>query len=429
MTESDMNETIHQPVDGLHRNRPVYFPRADGSRIAFNIYTSPEIYQLEQERIFRGPTWSFVALEAEIPKPNDFKSTFVGDTPVVVTRNEDRSLSTWVNRCAHRGAMVCRAARGNAKTHICVYHQWSYDTRGNLRGVPFKNGVKGSPGMPVDFDLKEHGLQQLHTDSYRGLVFATFSDRAPSLCDYMGPPMCRGLDRIFHKPVEYLGCVRQYSRSNWKLYKENVRDYYHASLLHAFFSTFNLVRAGTRVAIEGSENGLHAWVKVFKTDDATGGAAYKDNKVASFKEGLSLEDSSLLTIVKEFDDTVTGHIQPIFPQLVVTQIENSLAVRQLLPKGPNNFELIFHFFGYADDTAEMRLHRIKQANLVGPAGLVSMEDTLATELVRLGSAGSDDAMSVVDMGRDAPDEAQNGSVITENRVRHFWRGYQELMRL
>lgn len=118
-------------------------------------------------------------------------------------------------------------------------------------------------------------------------------------------------------------------------------------------------RAETRVEIEGSENGLHAWVKVFKTDDATGGAVYKDNKVASFKEGLSLEDSSILTIVKEFDDTVTGHIQPIFPQLVVTQIENSLAVRQLLPKGPNNFELIFHFFSYADDTAEMRLHRIK----------------------------------------------------------------------
>jgi anthranilate 1,2-dioxygenase large subunit len=139
MTESDMNETILQPVDGLHRNRPVYFPRADGSRIPFNVYTSPEIYQLEQERIFRGPTWSFVALEAEIPDPNDFKSTFVGDTPEVVTRNENRSLSVWVNRCAHRGAMVCRAPCGNAKTHVCVYHQWSYDTRGSLRGVPFRN--------------------------------------------------------------------------------------------------------------------------------------------------------------------------------------------------------------------------------------------------------------------------------------------------
>jgi anthranilate 1,2-dioxygenase large subunit len=62
-------------------------------------------------------------LEAEISKPGDFKSTFAGDTRVVVTRNDDGSISAWVNRCAHRGAMVCRAAR--AKSHICAFHQWS----------------------------------------------------------------------------------------------------------------------------------------------------------------------------------------------------------------------------------------------------------------------------------------------------------------
>jgi anthranilate 1,2-dioxygenase large subunit len=113
-----MNDASDQSTKGSRAKKLVYFPRVDGSRIPFKVYSSPEIYQLEQERIFRGPTWSFVALEAEIPHPNDFKSTFVGDTPIVVTRNGDGSLSAWVNRCAHRGAMVCRAARGNAKTHI-----------------------------------------------------------------------------------------------------------------------------------------------------------------------------------------------------------------------------------------------------------------------------------------------------------------------
>jgi len=117
-----MNETAQLPVNGSRAERLVYFPRADGSRIPFKVYSSPEIYRLEQERIFRGPVWSFVGLEAEISNPCDFKSTFVGDTPVVVTRNPDGTLSAWVNRCAHRGAMVCRAARGNAKTHICAYH-------------------------------------------------------------------------------------------------------------------------------------------------------------------------------------------------------------------------------------------------------------------------------------------------------------------
>src|SRR5579862_5301814 len=213
-------------ANGSKAERTVYFPRADGSRIGYRIYSSPEIYELEQERIFRGPTWSFVGLEAEIPRPCDFKSTFVGDTPVVVTRNDDNSLSAWVNRCAHRGAMVCRSARGNARSHVCAYHQWSYDTRGNLRGIPFKHGVKGMPGMPSDFDQKNHGLQALRLDRYRGLIFASFSNQAPPLHDYIGPQMRPGIDRIFHKPIVYLGCTRQYAKANWKLYNENVRDPY-----------------------------------------------------------------------------------------------------------------------------------------------------------------------------------------------------------
>jgi anthranilate 1,2-dioxygenase large subunit len=146
-----MNDVQELTAIGSKSGKPISFPCANGSRIPYEVYTSPEIYELEQERIFRGPAWSFVALEAELPNTGDFKSTFVGDTPVVVTRNDDSSLLAWVNRCAHRGAMVCRA-RGNTRSHICVYHQWSHDTRGNLRGVPFRNGIKGSPGMPTDFD-------------------------------------------------------------------------------------------------------------------------------------------------------------------------------------------------------------------------------------------------------------------------------------
>jgi anthranilate 1,2-dioxygenase large subunit len=184
-----------------------------------------------------------------------------------------------------------------------------------------------------------------------------------------------------------------------------------------------------RFQIVGDHSGLHNWLTGFHTADASGGADYKNNKVASFKEGLKLEDPSILTNVKEFDEVVNTHIEAIFPQLVATQIQNSLAVRQILPKGPSNFELIFNFFGYTDDTPEMRMHRIKQANLVGPAGLISMEDTLATELVQSATADGADVVAMADMGRDASIEEQIGSSITEDAVRRFWRGYQELMGL
>ena len=75
----------------------------------------------------------------------------------------------------------------------------------------------------------------------------------------------------------------------------------------------------------------------------------------------------------------------------------------------------------------MRTHRTKQANLVGPAGPISMEDTLATELVQCATAGSTGIFSMVEMGLDASAGEHIRSVISENAVRRFWCGYQELM--
>jgi anthranilate 1,2-dioxygenase large subunit len=401
------------------------FPRSDGSGVPYKVFSSQEIYDLEQERIYRGPTWSFLGLEAEIPKPGDYKSTYIGDTPVVVTRTEDGSLAAWVNRCAHRGAMVCRLPRGNALSHNCVYHQWSYDTRGNLLGVPFRRGNKGQAGMPADFKPAEHGIRQLRVDSYEGLVFATFSATVEPLADYIGPVMAGYIDRIFHKPVVYLGCTRQYSNSNWKLYLENVKDPYHASLLHLFHTTFNIFRVGMQArCVTDGRDGLHSIILAIK-EQANTSDAYKEQNIRSYDEGFHLEDDSILALVPEFDLVATNHIQPIFPQLVIQQIHNTLVARQLLPKGPGNFELIFHFFGYEDDDEAMRKLRIKQANLVGPAGYISMEDTEATELVQAGTFRDGEATSVIEMAKDAPE--QENTLITENLIRSFWSGYRKLM--
>ncbi len=411
---------LHLPDDGTVR-----FPRDDGSRIPYKVFSSQAVYDREQERIYRGPTWNFVALDAEIPNAGDYKSTFVGDTPVVVTRTDDGGLAAWVNRCAHRGAVVCRHARGNAKSHTCVYHQWSYDTLGNLQCVPFRRGQKHMTGMPADFNPGEHSMRKLRVDSYRGLVFASFSDTVAPLPDYLGAEMRPWIDRIFHKPVEYLGCTRQFSKSNWKLYLENVKDPYHASMLHLFHTTFNIFRVGMKArSIPDATHGLHSIITVTRNDEDTS-AAYRQQNIRSFDEGFSLEDPSVLGMIPEYEENTTNHIQPIFPQLVIQQIHNPLVARQLLPKGPDNFELIFHFFGYTDDTPELRALRIKQANLVGPAGYISMEDTEATELVQRGTVRDGDAVSVIEMARGNPD--QQDTVITESLIRRFWVGYQKLM--
>ena len=140
---------------------PRQWPEGGLSRVPYWIYGDPEVYRVEQERIFCGRSWCYVALEAEIPNPGDFIRTYVGDKPVVIVRDPKGDISALLNRCAHRGVEFCQQAHGNVSEFMCPYHQWTYDLRGALLGVPFRRGVKQQGGMPADFRLEEHGLIRL----------------------------------------------------------------------------------------------------------------------------------------------------------------------------------------------------------------------------------------------------------------------------
>ena len=346
---------------------------------------------------------------------------------MVVTRTHDSRIVGWINRCAHRGALVCRALRGNSRVHTCVYHQWAYDQEGRLRGVPFRGGLNAQTGMPPDFKLDAHSLVPVRVECYRGLIFGTLGTDSESLTAYLGPEMLPWLDRIFHKPVEYLGCTRQYSKSNWKLYYENVKDPYHASLLHLFHTTFNIYRSNMQGrSIVDSRHGLHSIItSTPRADDATA-AAYKEQGIATYQDQAKLRDPSLLKVRTEYAEQTSNNIHTLFPSTVIQQIHNSLAVRQVLPKKVDEFELVFHFFGYADDDVELRALRLKQANLAGPAGYISMEDTEATELVQRGITSAPSGMaSYLGMGNEEHD--QQTSLITEHMIRSFWQGYRQLM--
>ena len=88
-----------------------------------------------------------------------------------------------------------------------------------------------------------HGLRPLRVGNINGALFGTLADDAEPLEDYLGAPILAQLRRLFDRPVRVLGYNRQRIRGNWKLYAENTRDNYHASLLHEFLVTFGLDRS------------------------------------------------------------------------------------------------------------------------------------------------------------------------------------------
>src|SRR5260221_6170544 len=136
------------------------------ARAPFWVFSDPNIYEEEQEKIFRGKVWHFLCLDVDVSNPGDCRTATVGEIPVIVTRDENGSIHAMVNRCAHKGALVCLKKSDNVKKLTCVYHAWTYNLAGSLESVAFRNGLRGQGGMPEDFDVRKHRLQNLRVETF-----------------------------------------------------------------------------------------------------------------------------------------------------------------------------------------------------------------------------------------------------------------------
>ncbi|MBF6991372.1 aromatic ring-hydroxylating dioxygenase subunit alpha [Cupriavidus sp. IK-TO18] len=403
------------PEDGLH-----YIPDW--------VYTSQAVHDLELQKIFRGRSWNYVALEAEIPNAGDFKRSYVGATPVVVSRAEDGSIHVFENRCAHRGAEFCRHSQGNAKEFVCPYHQWSYDLKGNLQGVPFKRGVNRAGGMPRDFRNEDHGLVKLHVATRNGVIFASYAADMESLEDYMTPEILKDFDVVFNgKPLKVLGYYKNELPCNWKMYHENLKDPYHATLLHSFLVVFGLLVAGNESAmIADPVHGRHGTMASAKKEDKYAAVSDENKKeMRSYHEGMRLEDERFLEYVREFDSPWSVTMQTIWPNLIVQREMNTLGVRQIVPNGPDSMLMLWTMFGYEDDTEEMTQHRLRQGNLMGPAGFLGLEDNEAMKFVQEGVRRSSSDLNVLKL--DAQQVGTSSSLISESAIRAMYQYYRGVM--
>ena len=222
-------------------------------RVHRRLYTDPEIFAAEMERIFER-NWVFVGHESEVPEPGDYRTGSIGRQPVILTRHADRRLHVLMNRCMHRGALVCRAEQGNSSVLRCAYHGWMYDTAGRLLAVPYPGGYG------PDFDLGALGLRSAaRVESHRGFVFASLDPDVPPLAEHLGPAAAY-IDLIADAAPEGRLTVRsgvqRYSYpANWKLQAENFLDGYHPNFTHQI--AFELAerrrgRSGRQANTEGS---------------------------------------------------------------------------------------------------------------------------------------------------------------------------------
>src|SRR5262249_11920401 len=141
------------------------------------------------------------------------------------------------------------------------------------------------------------------------------------------------------------------------------------------------------------------------------------------REDFGLEAPELLASVDEFGDGVGLQILSVFPGFVLQQTRNSLAVRRIVPRGLEQTALHWTCFGFTDDDAAMTERRLRQANLIGPAGYISMEDGAAPGFVQRAVRSAPDVLSVVEMG--GASVASDDNRVTEAAVRGFWKAYRQ----
>ena len=407
------------------------WPEDSLTRVPYWVYQDEANYKREMQRLFEAATWNFVCLEADIPNKGDYRTNQLGDMPVIVVRDADGKINCFENRCAHRGALIAFDDGGNVQNNFkCIYHAWSYDLCGNLRGIAFEKGINGPDGvmrggMPKDFSRETFSPRKLRTTTLFGLVFATLSPDTPPIEEYIGADVLGRIKRVLNKPIRVMGRFVQPLPNNWKLYVENVKDTYHASLLHTFLATFRISRltqgGGVLVSPDGGNHSSYT-IAIPEGKNAT---AYKEQQIRTDNDRFGLADPSVLDSVEEFGDHIQLQILSVFPGFILQQIYNCLAIRQVVPRGVGKMDLVWTYFGFEDDTPDMNRRRLKQQNLVGPAGFISMEDGCVGGFVQRGTLAAADQVSVINMGGSTAESQETRA--TEASVRGFWKAYRRYM--
>jgi benzoate/toluate 1,2-dioxygenase alpha subunit len=207
----------------------------EDDRVHRDVYTDPEIFQLEMERLW-SRTWIYVGHASQVANPGDYITVDVAAKPVIMVRHTDRTIRVLMNRCAHKGTKVVYDLAGNTgKTFRCPYHAWTYRTNGSLLNIPLKEGYERTQLAQSE---AARGLAQVkNVEIYRGFVFARLAEHGIGFKDYFGDSLS-SIDNLADRSPEGEleitgGCLRYLHNCNWKMFVENLNDTMHPMIAHA----------------------------------------------------------------------------------------------------------------------------------------------------------------------------------------------------
>ncbi len=217
---------------------------ARGSRtLPRQYYVSPEIYQLESDRIFSGQ-WLCVASADDVREAGSFLLVEIEGESLILARDADERVRCFYNVCRHRGALVCQQPRGSSvKSFSCPYHAWSYDLTGRLIAAPHMEECE-------DFSKSDYSLNAVATAIWEGIVFVNFSATPVPFKQAFEPLLGKFADWA----ISDLVSVKQLAytvRANWKLLFQNYSECYHCPRVHPALNAMSAFQTASNDLLSG----------------------------------------------------------------------------------------------------------------------------------------------------------------------------------
>lgn len=367
-------------------------------QVARSAYRDPGLFDLEMRELFEK-SWVYLAHESQLSGRGAFITTSLGLLPILVCRDDDQKIRAFINSCTHRGSLVCREAKGVTSFHTCPFHGWTFDTKGDLIGIPYER----TGGYPEQFRKESFGLKALpRLSMYRGLIFGSMVEEGASLEDWLGDAkvfidlLC---DQSKEGEIEVLPGVSSYQyKGNWKLQCENQSDGYHVYATHgSYLETLRRRKVSAQpdqiramdftgfsgADIEGGFFALENGHAVLWWDWSGQGA---DNKPNAERYPQYLEQWGQVKA-----DWMLGRARNliIYPNLLLTD-HASTQIRVIKPLAWDQTEVSIYCFGLKGESLTERGRRLRQyEDFFNASGMATPDDVAVFEFCHEGYASSD----------------------------------------
>ncbi len=377
-------------------NAPPKFPATH--YVDSRIYTDESILAEEKEKLFR-PAWIVACHESELAAPYDYRLfNHPAGVPLIAIRGDDSKVRAFYNICPHRGNTILHDPSGNAKRMTCIFHQWSFDSRGDCVDIS-----RAEQGYQERFRKEDAAMREVKCEvAFGGFVWVNLADDCVPLREFVGGALDI-LEPYMQQPMEVFHYHRAHVRTNFKLWHDTNSEFYH-DFLHYFNRITGMLQPGYfERRYTGFPNG-HATV---------GSMQIQYDKYDGSKERAV-----------GWPGLARGgwYMVDLFPGMTYNLRTSVLRIDTSIPLGPNEVLIEFRGLGLKSDSPEERAQRVFDHNMIwGPFGRNLHEDLLGVHgqgrAMRQGTGSR-----WVLQGRE-----ENSTIHDEVGMRHFYAEWSKRM--